>query len=145
MQHFPSSVSSAAQSQYPTLVHTPGKFQRKHFSPLSPQLWLTQFALTLTYRQNLRRTSGRIQTMTVERLQITSREQWLAWRQQEVTASDVAAVLGLSPYRTIAKVWAEKTGLIAPDPTTEFLQYRLSLEAAAIDWLTRKRPNWDIR
>src|SRR5262245_51844011 len=80
-----------------------------------------------------------------EHLKITSREQWLAWRQRDVTASDVAPVLGLHPTRTIAKVWAEKSGLISPEPPTEFLEYRLSLEAAAIDWLQRKRPTWDIR
>jgi predicted phage-related endonuclease len=83
--------------------------------------------------------------MTIERRTITSRAEWLAWRQADVTASDVAPVLGLHPDRTIAKVWAEKTGLIAPTPPTEFLEYRLSLEAAAIDWLQRKRPTWEIR
>jgi predicted phage-related endonuclease len=83
--------------------------------------------------------------MTIERRKITSRAEWLAWRQQDVTASDVAPVLGLHPDRTIAKVWAEKTGLISPQPPTEFLEYRLSLEAAAIDWLQRKRPTWEIR
>jgi predicted phage-related endonuclease len=81
----------------------------------------------------------------IERRQITSRAEWLAWRQVDITASDVAPALGLHPDRTIAKVWAEKTGLISPEPPTEFLEYRLSLEAAAIDWLQRKRPTWEIR
>src|SRR5262245_33816061 len=81
----------------------------------------------------------------IERRKINSRAEWLAWRQQDVTASDVAPVLGLHPDRTIAKVWAEKIGMIAPQPPTEFLEYRLSLEAAAIDWLQRKRPEWEIR
>ena len=83
--------------------------------------------------------------MTIERRTITDRATWLQWRREDVTASDVAPVLGLHPDRTIAKVWAEKTGLIAPSPPTEFLEYRLSLEAAAIDWLQRKRPTWEIR
>jgi predicted phage-related endonuclease len=81
----------------------------------------------------------------IERRQIASQSEWLAWRQQDVTASDIAATLGLHPDRSIARVWAEKTGLISPEPTTEFLEYRLSLEAAAIDWLQRKRPTWEIR
>jgi predicted phage-related endonuclease len=79
-----------------------------------------------------------------EVLPITSRAEWLTWRQADVTASDVAAVLGLHPDRTIAKVWANKIGLIGEDPQTEFLEYRLSLEAAALDWLARKRPDWRI-
>src|SRR5262245_37015133 len=81
----------------------------------------------------------------IERRTITSRQDWLTWRRQDVTASDVAPVLGLHPDRTIAKVWAQKTGLIGEEPATEFLEYRLSLEAAAIDWLQRKRPRWEIR
>jgi predicted phage-related endonuclease len=81
----------------------------------------------------------------IERRLIASREEWLEWRQADITASDVAPVLGLHPDWTIAKVWAEKTGLIAPTPPSEFLEYRLSLEAAAIDWLQRKRPTWEIR
>jgi putative phage-type endonuclease len=83
--------------------------------------------------------------MTIERRAIESREQWLEWRQQDVTASDVAPVLGLHPDRTVAKIWAEKIQLIPVEPSSEFLEYRLSLEAAALDWLQRKRPNWEIR
>jgi predicted phage-related endonuclease len=75
---------------------------------------------------------------------ITNRAEWLAWRQADVTASDVAAVLGLHPDRTIAKVWANKVGLIGEDPPSEFCEYRLSLEAAALDWLGLKRPDWRI-
>jgi predicted phage-related endonuclease len=81
----------------------------------------------------------------ITRRAITDRSEWLQWRQADVTASDVAPVLGLHPERTIAKVWAEKTGLITGGNSSEFLEYRLSLEAAAIDWLQRKRPTWEIR
>ena len=81
----------------------------------------------------------------IETRRITSRDEWLAWRQADVTASDVAPVLGLHPTRTAMRVWAEKTGLISPEPQTEFLEYRLALEAAAIDWLKMKRPRWTIR
>lgn len=81
----------------------------------------------------------------IEQHKITSREQWLALRQSDCTASDVAAVLGLHPDRTIAKVWARKCELIPEEPPSEFFEYRLSLEAAGLDWLARKRPDWDIR
>ena len=81
----------------------------------------------------------------IETRRITSREEWLQWRSQDVTASDVAPVLGLHPTRTAMRVWAEKTGLISPEPQTEFLEYRLALEAAAIDWLKMKRPQWTIK
>lgn len=83
--------------------------------------------------------------MTIERHEIRDRTEWLQWRMQDLTASDVSAALGLNPDRSVARIWAEKTGLIGPQPPSEFFEYRLSLEAAAIDWLQRKRPNWEIR
>lgn len=39
---------------------------------------------------------------------------WLEQRRTFLGASDVPAVLGLSPYRTPLDVWAEKVGLIVP-------------------------------
>lgn len=44
------------------------------------------------------------------------REAWLDQRRKGVGGSDVAAIMGLSPYRGAYEVWAEKSGLIeAPD------------------------------
>lgn len=44
------------------------------------------------------------------------REAWLEQRRKGVGGSDVAAIMGLSPYRGAYEVWAEKSGLIeAPD------------------------------
>jgi putative phage-type endonuclease len=37
---------------------------------------------------------------------------WLAWRAGGISASDVAILLGLSPYKTPWRLWAEKTGLV---------------------------------
>ena len=37
---------------------------------------------------------------------------WLEWRARGVSASDVAILLGLSPYKTPWRLWAEKTGLV---------------------------------
>jgi len=43
-------------------------------------------------------------------------KEWLKWRSQGITASDVPIILGLSPYKTPWQLWAEKTGKInAPD------------------------------
>jgi len=44
-----------------------------------------------------------------------AREVWLAERQQLVTASDVAAILGEDPRRGPAAVWAEKVGEVEID------------------------------
>lgn len=80
-----------------------------------------------------------------ERLAIRSREEWLAERMNAVTGSDVAPVMGLDPDRSPAKVWGEKTGLISPQPQTDFLEFRLALEAAGIDLLKFRRPTWHIK
>lgn len=83
--------------------------------------------------------------MSIERREIGSREEWLRWRMADVTASDVAAIMGLNPDRSCAKVWAEKCGLIEPNPQTEFLQYRECQEGAVLRWLRRYgRPHWEI-
>ena len=36
---------------------------------------------------------------------------WERWRAQGVTASEAAIVLGRSPYKTLWRLWAERTGL----------------------------------
>ena len=40
-------------------------------------------------------------------------DEWHAWRSQGISASEAPAIVGRSPYKTIWRVWAEKTGLIA--------------------------------
>lgn len=50
---------------------------------------------------------------TIDLIQRTP--EWLAWREQGVSASDVAAILGFSPYKTPWRLWAEKTGMLRPD------------------------------
>jgi len=81
----------------------------------------------------------------IERFEVTDREQWLRRRLLDVTASDIPAVLGVNPDRSCAAVWAEKTGLIASSPQTEFLQYRLCQEGAVLKWLRQfGRPDWEI-
>ena len=55
----------------------------------------------------------------IERLEIESREQWLAMRQQDITASAAGALLGLHPYISAWSLWAEKTGLVSSDGDDE--------------------------
>lgn len=53
---------------------------------------------------------------TLVRTPDVDREAWLDQRRKGVGGSDVAAIMGLSPYRGAYDVWAEKSGLIeAPD------------------------------
>ncbi len=68
----------------------------------------------------------------------TGREQWLAWRQGGIGASDVAAVLGLSPWASPWSVWADKAGLLPPDPEDEAMTAGRWLEAAIGPWFTHE-------
>ena len=40
---------------------------------------------------------------------------WLDWRSVGVTATDAVILLGLSPYKTTWRLWAEKTGYAVPE------------------------------
>ena len=43
-------------------------------------------------------------------------DEWLQWRSQGITASDIPIILGMSPYKTPWQLWAEKVGRInTPD------------------------------
>lgn len=44
-----------------------------------------------------------------------SREQWLANRRRGIGGSDIAAILGLSPWKTAVDVWLDKTGRSTED------------------------------
>lgn len=83
--------------------------------------------------------------MNVERIPVTDRASWLAMRSQDVTASDVAAVCGVDPYRSPLKVWAEKSGVISPDGDNATLKRGRWLEAAVIEATREERPAWDLR
>ncbi|WP_295405806.1 lambda-exonuclease family protein [uncultured Thiocystis sp.] len=56
--------------------------------------------------------------------------EWLAWRSQGVTASEAAVIVGRSPYKTLWRLWAEKTGLCEPDDLSAnpFVQRGMALE-----------------
>ncbi len=43
-------------------------------------------------------------------------DEWLAHRQSGIGASEVTTALGLSPWKSAYTLWAEKSGLKAPDP-----------------------------
>lgn len=43
------------------------------------------------------------------------RAEWLEARKDGLGASDAAAVLGISPWKTNVRLWEEKTGLVVPE------------------------------
>lgn len=81
----------------------------------------------------------------VDVIPITSREQWLALRRQDVTASVVGGLLGVSDYVTAYGLWALKSGRIEEDPEDNPAMKRgRLLEPVALQLLAEERPTWTI-
>lgn len=67
-----------------------------------------------------------------------TREDWLAARRTGLGGSDMAAILGVSPWRGPHDVYAEKTGLITDDRQTEAMHWGTVLEdPIAAEWRSR--------
>ncbi len=68
----------------------------------------------------------------VQRIPVTDRESWLALRQQDVTASDIAAIWGASPHKSMLALWAEKSGTDLRKDETAFTKRGRHLEPAIL-------------
>ena len=82
--------------------------------------------------------------MTVERYPITTRNEWLQWRQGFLGASEVPAAAGLDEYRSPLSLYAEKTGLTSGVAETPAMRRGRLLEGAAIEYLQEEHPDWRI-
>jgi len=56
------------------------------------------------------------------------REEWLKYRNMGIGGSDAAAVVGLNPYVTPYKLWAEKTGRLPEEEENEAMRQGRDLE-----------------
>lgn len=66
-------------------------------------------------------------------------EEWYATRRSGIGSSDVPAILGYSPYRSAAHVWAEKRGDLGPDEAGEAARWGQLLEdVIAREWAERR-------
>lgn len=68
-----------------------------------------------------------------------TREQFLADRMTGIGGSDVAAILGLSKWRTPYQVWEEKTGRKKSDRDSEILHFGNVLEQVVADEFAARR------
>jgi predicted phage-related endonuclease len=83
--------------------------------------------------------------MPIERIEITSRDQWMALRKQDVTASRVGALFGLHPYVTAARLYYEQSGIEFPEiEESPVMRRGRLLEGAVALAVEDERPDWNI-
>ena len=81
----------------------------------------------------------------IERHEITSRDQWLKLRLQDVTASDIAALFGNShPWRTTRGLWEEKVNGEIEDFDNSVLRRGRLLEDVVAVAAREEHPDWLI-
>lgn len=83
--------------------------------------------------------------MNVQRIPISSRDQWLSLRSKYIGASDAPAVCGEGMFGSAARVYAEKKGLVPGKEMTDAMRRGLWGEAAVFEALAWERPQWEQR
>lgn len=62
------------------------------------------------------------------------RDEWLAWRRQGIGSSDIAAIVGLSPWASPYSVWCEKSGRWTPDEDNDATEFGRRAEPMIAPW-----------
>lgn len=57
--------------------------------------------------------------MSVEKLVLGSRTEWLQARKNHIGGSDASACVGMNPYKSNVELWEEKSGLRLPEDISE--------------------------
>ena len=72
---------------------------------------------------------------------------WHEQRMRGIGGSDVAAIMGLSPWRTPVEVWLEKTGRAQPQDISDrpHVQRGVDLEAFVGEEFKRRHPEMSVR
>lgn len=74
-----------------------------------------------------------------------SREEWLEARRKVVTATDIAAILGVHPYKSAHQVYLDKHGLLPEIDDNEPMWWGRELESKIGDWFTQQTGNQLIK
>lgn len=86
------------------------------------------------------------QQITTESFKISNRDDWLKWRVEDVTASDIGALFKAPPtFKSALQVYLEKTEGPQADIDNEAMRRGRWLEPAAIEALLEIRPDWKIK
>jgi predicted phage-related endonuclease len=81
----------------------------------------------------------------IESITIVDDDQWHALRKHDVTASTIAALFALHPYKTVGELHVEKSGIELPaHAETDVIRRGRALEGVVASEVQRKRPEWKI-
>lgn len=81
--------------------------------------------------------------MPIQTFPVTDREQWLEMRRQDVTASDIGAVVNCHPYKTALGLWGEKAGDIPDAGDSPAMRRGRWLEPAVLE-AVREMKGWMV-
>lgn len=72
---------------------------------------------------------------------------WLEQRTQGVGGSDVAAIMGLSPWKTATQLWLEKTRRVEPEDISDkpHVRFGNQMEPLIRDWYHGEHPDRTVR
>ena len=85
--------------------------------------------------------------MGIEVRPIEDRDTWLKWREEDITASDAAALFGaeIHPYTSAYQLWALKCEMVKRSPMDAKLARRGHyVEKIAPDLILEERPDWNV-
>ncbi|MGW1840869.1 YqaJ viral recombinase family nuclease [Streptomyces sp. NPDC002067] len=71
--------------------------------------------------------------------------EWHAARAAGIGGSEIAAVLGLSPYESRFSLWHRKKGLVAPVEETDAMYWGTALEPVICAEFARRHPERDVQ
>ena len=66
------------------------------------------------------------------------RAEWLEWRRKGIGASDVAGIVGVSPWASPFSVWADKAGLTSDSEPTDAMRLGTLVEPLLADLFTER-------
>lgn len=67
-----------------------------------------------------------------------SGDDWLKWRKTGIGASDIGVLMGSNTYKTIFKLWNEKSGFEKDSPMNPAIAHGIKNEPIARDWINKK-------
>ena len=83
--------------------------------------------------------------MTAYLIPTASEEEWLAARRTGITASEIAVVLGLSPYSSPYKLFHQKLGNLPPDEESDAMALGKHMESFVAAKFAERHPEFLVR